>query len=63
MVSIKLGGDATGNAGSKRTLNYIANRLNQDSAWDVDEFKDVLGTANALATVTVNANDSFRTRN
>jgi RHS repeat-associated protein len=53
--STKTGGDATGSSASLRSASYTVNSLNQYSSRDVPGAVDVLGIANANASVTVNS--------
>ena len=57
-TSTKAGGDS-GGAGL-RSANYTANALNQYSSRDVPAYLNVLGIANANASVTVNSQSPYR---
>ena len=57
-TSAKTGGDS-GGAGL-RTASYTANNLNQYTSRDVSGTVDVLGIANATATVSVNGQSAYR---
>ena len=56
--STAAGGDGSGL--NLRTANYTANNLNQYTSRDVPGYVDVLGSANANATVTVNLQRAYR---
>ncbi len=57
-TSTKAGGDDAG--GALRSASYTANSLNQYSSRDVPAYLNVLGIANANASVTVNSQSAYR---
>jgi len=57
-TSTKAGGDDAG--GALRSASYTANSLNQYTSRDVPAYLNVLGIANANASVTVNSQSAYR---